>query len=143
MAFILKTVEAVNSPVASDDEHSLYAEIVSVHFQRLDGGAAMAHIWCREPVKTAEVPGFCEVEKHVSFTGTAYVMNEGGKTVSSFTARTSGDGQSADPKSSAPSTAALGDLPYNVAAAIRRAARIADDKGLLTILDYERVAVDA
>jgi hypothetical protein len=158
VAFILKTVESEGSPVASDNAHSLYADIVSVTFRREEGGAATAHCWLREPVKTANVPGFCEVEKYISFTGAAYVMNENGKTVSSFTARTSGDSYTTKPnspdkgtgpdcapadKATAPTTAALRDLPYNVAAAIRRAARFVGDKGLETILDYEGVAVDA
>jgi hypothetical protein len=93
MTFILKTTEHAGptSPVSSDNEHRLYADIVSISFRREEGGAATAHCYLREPVKTAEVPGFCEVEKFISFTGTAYVMNESGKTVSTFTARTSGD----------------------------------------------------
>lgn len=92
MAFILKTTESVQgSPVAADNEHALHADIVSVHFRREEGGVATAHCYVREPVKTAEVPGYCEVEKFFTFSGVAYVMNESGKTVSSFTARTSGD----------------------------------------------------
>jgi hypothetical protein len=92
MTFILKTTEHAGSwsPVGSDNEHCLYADIVSISFRREEGGAATAHCYLREPVKTAEVPGFCEVEKYISFTGTAYVMNEVGKTVSTFTALTSG-----------------------------------------------------
>lgn len=95
MSFILKIVEGAGSPVPSDNPHSLFADIVSVHFSRHTDGSAGALCQVREPVKTAEVPGFCEVEKRVVFTGTAYVMNEAGKTVSSFTARTSGDPGSA------------------------------------------------
>ena len=89
MAFILKTVEHAHSPVDSDNECSLYADIVSVHFRRQPDGSAEAFCYMREPVKTAEVPGYHEVEKRIGFTGTAYVMNEQGKTVQSFTARTS------------------------------------------------------
>jgi hypothetical protein len=92
MSFILKIVEDGFSPVPSDNEHALWADVVSVHFSRHTDGSASALCWVREPVKTAEVPGFCEVEKRVSFNGTAYVMNEAGKTVSTFTARTSGHG---------------------------------------------------
>ena len=92
MTFILKTTDhgGPDSPVGSDNEHCLYADIVSVSFRREEGGAATARCYLREPVKTAEVPGFCEVEKFIGFTGVAYVMNEAGKTVSSFTARSSG-----------------------------------------------------
>jgi hypothetical protein len=89
MAFILKTVEHAHSPVDSDNECSLYADIVSVHFRRSVDGSAEAYCRMREPIKTAEVPGYHEVEKHIGFTGTAYVMNEQGKTIQSFTARTS------------------------------------------------------
>jgi len=92
MTFILKTTDYLTgSPVASDNEHALYADVVSVHFRRFEDGSAHAHCYCREPVKTAEVPGFCEIQKTIMFTGVAYVMNEGGKTISTFTAHTSGD----------------------------------------------------
>mgnify|MGYP006958835710 CR=1 FL=1 len=98
MTFILKTTERVlGSPVAADNEHCLYADVVSVSFRRhADGAEALCY--CREPVKTAEVPGFCEIEKRIVFTGVAYVMNENGKTVSTFTARTSGDPERDDNK---------------------------------------------
>jgi hypothetical protein len=96
MSFILKVMHTAEvSPVPSDNEFSLYADITSVHFHRHPDGSAEAHLWVCEPVKTAVVPGFCEVEKRVSFTATAYVMNEAGKTVSTFTARRSGDSQMA------------------------------------------------
>lgn len=93
MTFILKTTEHAgpSSPIGSDNEHCLYADIVSISFRREEGGTATARCYLREPVKTAEVPGFCEVEKQISFTGTAYVMNENGKTISMFTASVSGD----------------------------------------------------
>lgn len=92
MTFILKVTETYDSsPVAADNPHSLYADVVAVHFKRHEDGSATAHCWIREPVKTAEVPGFCEVPKRVTFAGWAYVMNEVGKTISVFSARTSGD----------------------------------------------------
>jgi hypothetical protein len=103
MTFILKTTEHVQgSPVASDNEHMLHADVVSVSFKRYPDGSAQAHCYCREPVKTAEVPGFCEIEKRIMFTGAAYVMNENGKTVSTFTARSSGDPERDDNIPSAP-----------------------------------------
>lgn len=91
MTFILKTVENAFSPVDSDNEYGLYADIVSINFKRTAPGVAEAHCYCREPIKTAQVPGFCEIEKTIVFSGTAYVMNESGKTVSIFTSRSSGD----------------------------------------------------
>jgi hypothetical protein len=92
MTFILKVTENYDaSPVGSDNPHTLYADVVAVNFARYPGGTAEATCWVREPVKTAEVPGFCEVQKCVVFGGWAYVMNEAGKTVSTFSARTSGD----------------------------------------------------
>lgn len=92
MTFILKTTQTYDaSPVGADNPHSLYADIVGVHFQRHEDGSATAVCDVREPVKTAEVSGFVEVTKNICFSGWAYVMNEAGKTVSTFSARTSGD----------------------------------------------------
>lgn len=77
------------SPVPSDNEHSVYADVVACAFRRRkDGGEARLYV--REPIKTAMVPGFHEVERFVAFTGAAYLMNEQGRTISTFTARTSG-----------------------------------------------------
>lgn len=98
MTFILKTQEYDSSPVASDNPHCLYADITSVSFTRHGDGTATAHCYLREPVKTAQVPGFCEIEKIIGFTGTAFVMNETGKTISTFTARTSGDPERVAPR---------------------------------------------
>jgi hypothetical protein len=92
MTFILKVTQTYDaSPIGSDNPHSIYSDIVGVHFQRNDDGSAMAVCDVREPVKTAEVAGFVEVTKNICFSGWAYVMNEAGKTVSTFSARTSGD----------------------------------------------------
>lgn len=92
MTFILKVSKAIQSPVSADNEHSLWSDVVSVHFTRHEDGAE-ALLYCREPVKTAEVAGFCEIDKRVwlSSGDVAYVMNENGKTISSFTAIASGD----------------------------------------------------
>lgn len=91
MSLLLKIVESECSPVASDNEHFIVADVVSCAFRRFeDGSGAEARCGIREPVKTAMVPGYSEVEKLVAFTGTAYLMNENGRTVSSFTALTSG-----------------------------------------------------
>lgn len=92
MTFILKTTQTyAASPMGADNEHSLFADIVSVSFKRNEDGSATAHCAVREPIKTAEVPGFVEVTKYICFSGWAWVMNEAGKTVSTFSARTSGD----------------------------------------------------
>ena len=93
MPMILKTVENEWSPVASDNPHHVTSDVVSCSFSRYpDGSGANALLYVRDNAKSALVPGFVEHEKHVSFTGTAYLMNENGKTISSFTARASGDG---------------------------------------------------
>jgi len=89
MPMILKIVESEGSPVASDNPHSVYADVMSCTFERLDG-SAMANLYIRDAVKTAMVQGFTDHEKHVSFNGTAYLMNEQGRTISSFTAYDSG-----------------------------------------------------
>lgn len=92
MAFILKVMHSYEgSPVPSDNEFSVHADLTSINFRRLPNGQAEALCYMREPIKTAEVPGFHEVEKCFVFSATAYVMNEAGKTVASFTAHTSGD----------------------------------------------------
>lgn len=91
MTFILKVMSTPAwSPVPSDNEHSLFADIVTVNFSRDADGMGWALCYVREPIKTAMVPGFCEVEKRIQITDTAYVMNEDGKTISTFTAKTSG-----------------------------------------------------
>lgn len=91
MTFILKVMHGYDqTPVPADNEYSLYADITAISFIRQEQGFATAHVSMREPVKTADVPGFCEVEKHIDVCATAYVMNENGKTVASFTAHTSG-----------------------------------------------------
>lgn len=92
MTLFLKVMHSPDrSPVPSDNEHSVYADVVSCHFKRIPDGHAEAMLYVRDPVKTATVPGFVEHQKHVIFDGDAYLMNEDGKTVSSFSALTSGD----------------------------------------------------
>lgn len=86
----LKIVETEGSPIGSDNAHSVWADIVSVHFERYeDGSGAQARCYVRDPIKTGQVPGFVEHERHLTFTGVAYLMNDDGKTISSFTAQTS------------------------------------------------------
>lgn len=91
MPMLLKIVDEDRSPVESDNPHSVYADIMLCSFERHQDGSATARTYVRDSVKTAVVPGFSEHEVFVSFTGVAYLMNEQGRTVSSFTARSSGD----------------------------------------------------
>ena len=90
MSLIVKIMSAENIP---DDDprkgYSLYPDVTGVHFFRQDGSdmageGAMVRLYVREPIKTAMVPGFCENEKVAHVTGNVYVMNENGKTISSF-----------------------------------------------------------
>lgn len=74
-----------------DGTYSIYAEIVSCHFNKQNPQEPMAHVWVREPVKTLEVPGYCEVEKHIVITGDAFLMNEQGRTISKFLLNVSAD----------------------------------------------------
>lgn len=85
MSFILKVMS--NEDIPDNDArktYCLYSDVDSVSFSRQSDGTAMAHLWVKEPVKTAMVPGFVEVEKHVQVTGNCYLMNENGKTISTF-----------------------------------------------------------
>jgi hypothetical protein len=98
MSLLLKIMSCEDAP----DEDSrktfcLYTDITSCHFRRHPDGSAEAHVWCREPIKTAMVPGFVEIEKHIILTGNAYLMNENGKTVSSFGVARYEDGRHTGP----------------------------------------------
>lgn len=85
MSLLLKIMSNENIPDNdSRKTFNLYADIVSAHFNRHEDGSATAHLWVREPVKTAEVPGFVEVEKYVDVTGNCYLMNDNGKTIATF-----------------------------------------------------------
>lgn len=141
----------------SDATYSIYADVTSCHFNRFKpdasgsfGGAqAEAHIWCREPVKTAEVPGYAEIEKHIILTGDAFLMNEQGRTISIFKLR---GVHANDPKpriadiDDAEAMRLLGRMPYAVAAAIRTTAKQAGSVSaayLIELLDKAKVAMDA
>lgn len=94
MAMFLKIVRgcpdeflAVAATPALD--YDIYDEVVSCHFTRFkvpgqDGVFGMAHIKVREPVKTADCPGYAEIEKNVDLTGAAFLMNQQGRTISTF-----------------------------------------------------------
>lgn len=77
----------------SDATYSLYGDVVECHFKRfppegdpshISSIKAEAFIRVREPVKTANVPGFVEVERHIVLDGDAFLMNEQGRTISKF-----------------------------------------------------------
>lgn len=89
MPMLLKIVPADKSPVASDNPHSVYADIMSCTFKRHPDGTATAVTYVRDSVKTAQVPGFSDHEVLIGFDGTAYLMNDRGHTISSFTALSS------------------------------------------------------
>ena len=94
MAMFLKIVRgcpdeflAVAATPALD--YDIYDEVVSCHFTRYkepgpDGVFGMAHIKVREPVKTADCPGYAEIEKNVDLTGAAFLMNQQGRTIDKF-----------------------------------------------------------
>lgn len=98
MAMFLKIMHHALTPAevvanaCEEPPYSIYADVVSCHFRRYTkqpddqspAGWGEAHVWLREPVKTAEVPGYCEVEKYIELTGDAFLMNEQGRTISSF-----------------------------------------------------------
>lgn len=134
----------------SEATYSIYDDIVSCHFRRGPDGE-WAHIWCREPVKTADVPGYSEVEKHIKLDGDAFVLNNQGRTIDKFILRPFGTAGNAQCKASEPSDEdraleLLKNLPYSVAAAIRTTARHAGSVSadyLIKLLDKARVAVDA
>lgn len=83
MSLIVKIMSTTDERPDGSSAHSLYGDVVSIHFPS-PGETQVARLWVREPVKTALVPGFCENEKHVDLAGTVYVLNEQGKTISTF-----------------------------------------------------------
>jgi len=91
MPMFLKVVSENRSPVPTDNPHTVYSDIVSCNFTRNGDGEATAFCYVRDNVKTAMVNGFSEHERLIGFTGEAYLMNEQGRTISSFTSRSSGD----------------------------------------------------
>lgn len=68
----------------SDATYSVFADVTACDFHRRPDGSAYAHLQCREPIKTAEVPGYAEIEKHIDVVGDAFLMNEQGRTISVF-----------------------------------------------------------
>lgn len=96
MALILKVMHdgadefLANESVPSDVTFSIFADVTECHFKRNDPGNSQyagAHLRIRELVKTANVEGFVEVEKHIDLTGDAFLMNEQGRTISKFRLR--------------------------------------------------------
>lgn len=68
--------------------NSVYAGINSVDVvKKLDDGSIELRLWVEEPVKTANVPGFCENEKLVIFKGEAFLMSDRGSTIATYSSR--------------------------------------------------------
>lgn len=75
MALLVKMMSAEDTPdTDSRKAHELFTDVVKVEFQRGDGGEAYMDLLFKdsEDVETFDV------------TGNVYVMNENGKTISSF-----------------------------------------------------------
>lgn len=145
----------------SDATYSVFGDVTSCDFKRHPDGSAHANIQCREPIKTAEVPGYAEIQKHIDITGDAFLMNDQGRTISVFKLRgyragnqrlqsMQGDGQQTPEGQKAlheqESIRVLQALPYSTAAAVRTAAKQAGGVSaayLIELLDKAKVAVDA
>lgn len=131
----------------SDATFSVFGDVTSCDFKRHPDGSAYALLQCREPIKTAEVPGYAEIQKHIDLTGDAFLMNEQGRTISKFKLR----GVHASEPRSEPSDEdraleLLKNLPYAAAAAIRTTAKQAGSVSadyLIKLLDKAKVAMDA
>ena len=83
MTLIVKIMHSGDEGPNGSGSHSIYGDVVSIHFPEAHENQT-ARLWVREPVKTALVPGFCENEKLVDIGGTVYVLNEQGRTISTF-----------------------------------------------------------
>lgn len=160
------------SQAQSEATYSLYADVTSCDFKRYPIGnaptpghpTAVAHIQCREPVKTAEVPGYAEIEKFIELTGDAFLMNDQGRTISKFILHPfgvigkpslepiSGNQQPGDEllliaKSAEKNQAALDKfylkLPYLIAVWMKNTALRQRDVALLDDFERLKIAVDA
>lgn len=153
MSLMLKVMHDDHLNLPDDDARrpfGIFTDIVSAHFTHDADGVGHAKLWVREPIKTAQVPGFVEVEKNVVITGNAYLMNEQGKTVSAFCGsnpgwqhKPAGDGTTGE----AGLPTLLGYLPYEFAASLRRVVdgrAVEGDRGRVReALDAAKVAIDA
>lgn len=129
----------------SEATYSIYDDLTSCHFKRQPDGSCWAHVWCREPVKTADVPGYAEVEKHIHLTGDAFVLNNQGRTIDRFILHPFGK-QDGEPSDEDRALELLKSMPYAVAAAMRTTAKQAASVSadyLIKLLDKAKVAVDA
>jgi hypothetical protein len=146
----------------SDATYSVYADVVSCDFKRYPADPAKgepmaeARLRIREPVKSASVEGFVEVEKCIILAGDAFLMNDQGRTISKFKLRGYRAGAGAPDGPNGPNANALHDeaeamrllkaMPYAVAASIRRTAKQAGSVSadyLIKLLDKAKVAIDA
>lgn len=78
---IVKVMHGAETP-GPDGPCSLYGDVSSVHFPSERGQPLK--LYQREPVKTALVGGFVESERFVDIDSAVYVLNENGRTISSF-----------------------------------------------------------
>lgn len=83
----LKTMHGFDQNPGDSNAHSVLADVTSCHFVHNDASESFARCYVREPVKTADVPGFVEHERFISLTGPAYLIGDNGKTVSRFVPR--------------------------------------------------------
>ncbi len=144
----------------SEATYSLYSDVVSCHFLRYktptpppEGATqitfGMATIYCREPIKTADMPGYAEVQKNVELTGDAFLMNDQGRTISKFQIWPLGrpvEKTYPTPEfEEAVAIRLLQEMPYDVAAAIRTVAGQSGSVSgavLLSLLNKANVAMD-
>lgn len=84
---IVKIMSDENVP---DDDprksYLLYGNVSSVTWNRAADDSVTARMYIRDDVKTATVPGFSEHEVYAEVPANAYVMNQNGKTISTFCA---------------------------------------------------------
>lgn len=132
----------------SDATYSVFGDVMSCDFKRYPDGSAYALVQCREPIKTAEVPGYAEIQKHIDLTGDAFLMNEQGRTISKFKLRgvhASDQRPTNPPNDETRALDLLAKLPYEVAAAIRTTAKQTGSVSaayLIKLLNKAQVAMD-
>ena len=87
MSLIVKIMSAEDMADENPQKSfTLYGDVASVTWIRNSDGAAFARMYVRDEAKTVSVPGFCEHEVCCDVPANAYVMNERGKTIASFSA---------------------------------------------------------
>lgn len=77
MSMLLKLVHYKDYP-QNEPDFCVYSGVTSCHFRRFEDGSG-AEAVCY----------FGDEERHITFAGVAYLMNENGRTISTFDAQTS------------------------------------------------------